>query len=170
MTAALPLAYRWDGEHMTPIGRFAKEADASFVIGEVYRMAEVQSRSQASHAHEFAWIHQAWLNLPADIADQYPTENHLRKRALIQGGFYHEMIVDAGSNAAAIRVARGFRQHDDFCMAMISGSYVAVRTAKSQSRKAMGNEEFQASKSAIIEIISALIGVSAVELQHARAT
>lgn len=167
MTA--PITYQWDGEAMVPLARLAKRCDEQFVIGETYALVEHQERSGATHNHEFAWLKEAWLNLPENIAVDYPSTEHLRKRALIDAGFYHEMAVDAGSNAAAIRVARGFMKQDEFCLAVIEGPIVAVRTAKSQSRRAMSRQEFQASKTAIMEVIAGMLGASPADLQRAEA-
>jgi hypothetical protein len=109
----LPLRYEGDGEFRVPSPHWGKRADAEYVVGEVYRMAEENQRSTATHNHEFAWVHDAWQNLPENLAPLYPSSEHLRKRALIDCGFYDEQIVDAGSNAAALRVAAAFRARDD---------------------------------------------------------
>src|SRR5687768_6050198 len=124
--SAAPLPFRWLGDGFTPLRPAA--ADKAFVIGQVYYLVEHQDRSWASHAHEFAWLHDAWLNLPEDLAEQFPTSEHLRKRALIEAGFYNEMLVDAGTNAAEVRVAHGFRSMDEFAHVVVRGSFVAVRT------------------------------------------
>lgn len=121
-------------------------------------MSEIQERSLATHNHGFAFIAEGWRNLPERLADEFPSPEALRKRCLIDAGFYNEMIVDAGTNAAAIRVAAAFRKQDEFAVCVIRGPIVAVRTAKSQSRRAMSPKEFQASKQAILEIIEAMIG------------
>lgn len=155
---APPLAFEWTGEAMVP--RAPRLADKFFVVGEVYRLAVHEERSIATHNHEFVWLHEAWKNLPESLAESYPSPEHLRKRALIDAGFFDEQIVDAGSNAAAIRVAGAFRSREEFALVIVRGPLVAIRTAKSQSRRAMGRAEFQRSKDAIIETVSALIGVT----------
>jgi hypothetical protein len=160
MSAPLPFVCDWDGESFTPIGRSAKECDANFVIGMRYRLSQWQDRSQATHNHEFAFVAEAWRQLPEDLADEYPSAEHLRKRALIQAGYFDEMVIDAGSNAAALRVATALRAIDDFALVIVRGHFVVRRTAKSQSRRAMSPKDFQDSKSKIMEIVSALIGVS----------
>jgi len=166
MTDCPPLLCEWTGEAFAPLGpRAQKTANEHFVVGERYRIAEHQERSNASHSHEFAWLHEAWKNLPERFADMFPSSEHLRKRALIEAGFYNEMVIDAGTKAAAIRVAAGFRSHDEFCVAVVSGPIVAVRTAKSQSRRAMDKAEFARSKQAIMEIVSDMLGVDADTLQ-----
>jgi hypothetical protein len=47
---------------MVPHRRFQTECDRSFVVGEEYRLAVQEHRSQASHSHYFAAIHLAWMN------------------------------------------------------------------------------------------------------------
>jgi hypothetical protein len=158
MTADRPQAFFWDGEAMKP--RSPKLADKAYCVGEVYWLVPHEERSTATHNHEFAWLKDAWLNLPEDLAEQIPTTEHLRKRALIDAGFYNETITDAGSNAAALRVASTMRSLDEFALVIVRGPLVVMRRAKSQSRRAMGKQEFQDSKTAIIETISAMIGIT----------
>lgn len=162
-----PIAFTYDGEALIP--RIPRLADKHYVVGETYMMAPWEDRSAATHKHEFAWLHDAWQNLPEDIAVNFPTEDHLRKRALIDAGYYDEKIVDAGSKAAALRVAAFVRAMDDFALVFVRDHFVIQRTAKSQSRRAMKRKEFQASKTAIMEIISNMIGVTPEQLQRARA-
>lgn len=161
-----PITFRWDGEAMAPLPRHAAECDRTFVVGQAYRLAEYQDRSLATHNHEFAWLNEAWKNLPESLADLYPTAEHLRKRALIDAGFYDEVIVDAGTQAAAIRVASAFRTREEFSLVITRGPAVVLRTAKSQSRRSMNRAEFQASKIAIMDVISAMVGVSSEDLSR----
>lgn len=162
MTPDRPQGFTWDGEAMIP--RSPRLADKAYTVGEAYLLVPHEERSSASHSHEFAWLKDAWLNLPEALADQFPTPMHLRKRALIDGGFYDETIVDAGTNAAALRVASTFRSREEFSLVIVRGPAVVIRTAKSQSRRSMNKQEFQASKDAILEIVSAMIGVKPAEL------
>lgn len=161
-----PLLCEWTGDSFRPLGRYASKADRQLVVGERYKITEWSDRSDATHRHEFAWLREAWQNLPESIADLYPSPEHLRKRALIQAGYFNEMVIDAGSNAAAIRVSRGFMAHDEFCVAVVRGTVVAVRTAKSQSRRSMDRKEFQASKTAIMEVVAQMIGVLPADLER----
>lgn len=168
MSDAPPLLFTWTGDGFQPFGKNAQAvADKYFVIGERYRLVEYRERSTSTHNHHFAWLAEAWQSLPEHLADLYPSAEHLRKRALIEAGYYHEQVIDAGSNAAAIRVARGFRAHDEFVHTVIRGGVVAVRTAKSQSRRAMNREEFQRSKTAIMDVIAGMIGVARETLARA---
>lgn len=131
-----------------------------FEGGRDYLLADVEHRSDVSHKHEFAWLKTAWESLPEDLADLFPTPEHLRKRALIDAGFYSETIIDAGTNAAALRVASHLRTKDEFAAVVVRGPVVVERIAKSQSRRAMDKTEFQQSKQAVLEIVAAMIGVA----------
>lgn len=158
MTAA-PILFQWSGEAMVPHPRFRRECDASFVVGENYRLVEWNERSTASHNHEFAFVAEAWNQLPEHLASEFPSPEHLRKRALIDAGYYNQQEVDAGSNAAAIRVARFIAAMEEYSVVVVRGPIVVVRQPKSQSRRAMGKEEFQQSKQAVLETVANMIGV-----------
>lgn len=162
MTPDRPQGFKWDGEAMIP--RSSRLAGKAYTVGETYLLVAHEERSSATHNHEFAWLKDAWLNLPEALADQFPTQEHLRKRALIDAGFYAETIIDAGTNAAALRVASAFRSREEFSLVIVRGPVVVIRTAKSQSRRSMKKQEFQASKEAILEVVSGMIGVNPAQL------
>lgn len=163
--APVLLQYQGEGE-FRPARRFwAERCDKQFVIGEEYRMAPVEERSDVSHRHEFAWLREAWKQIPESVADLYPTPEHLRKRALIQAGWYNEEAIDAGTNAAALRVAATFRKREEFSLVIVRGPAVLIRTAKSQSRRAMQKDEFQRSKTAMMEVVAEMIEVDPATLQ-----
>lgn len=152
-----PTLFTWDGCVMVP--RSLKLAQSRFTVAGDYLLAEVQDRSVKSHDHEFAWLAEAWKSLPEHMADPYPTADHLRKRALVQAGFYDETITDAGSNAAALRMAATIRAREEFALVFVRGAFVIIRDPKSQARGAMDREEFQRSKTAIMEIVAEMLGV-----------
>jgi len=147
-----------------------KAADKVYVIGQRYWLEEVSDRSWISHQHQFAWLAEAWRNLPESLADLYPTPEHLRKRALIQAGFYRETIIDAGSNAAALRMAAFARAEDEFAAVIVRGPLVVVRKAMSQrmhGHDRMTKEEFQRSKDAVLGVVADMIGIAPEELRGA---
>jgi hypothetical protein len=166
-TAPLPLWFSWNGEAMVPLN--PRAADRIYVVGQRYNLEHREDRSATSHNHEFWWLHEAWLNLPENLADLYPTPEHLRKCAMIDTGWYDEEIIDCSTNAAALRVASSFRRRDDFALVIVRGPLVSIRTAKSQSRRAMTKGQFQASKSALMDCIAALIGTTREALERERA-
>lgn len=164
--SAPPIPMQWTGDALVPLPRFAREADRHYTMGEVTLVAPVEERSEVSHRHEFAWIKSAWMSLPENLADDFPTSEHLRKRALVATGFYDEQIIDAGTQAAALRVAMGVRSFpgEDFSHVVTRGGLVVIRRPKSQSRRAMDKDEWQASKTAILEWVAALIEVTPEQL------
>ena len=158
----------WNGEAMIPAR--PKAADKAFVIGRRYWLDEVSERSWASHQQQFAWIAEAWANLPDAIAETFPTSEHLRKAALIATGWRRETIIDAGNATAALRVAAYARGEDEFAHVVTRGPTVIVHKARSQRMHGldrMDKGEFQASKDAILGWISELIGVTPERLRGA---
>ena len=117
----LPFIFTADGS-FRPATPFAAELCVRrYAAGAKYLLVEHQERSLLSHNQQFAWIDEAWRQLPEKLADLYPTPEHLRKRALIEAGFYHEEAIDCGTKAAALRVAAYLRKHDDFAHLILRG-------------------------------------------------
>lgn len=153
---------------MFPLASLTRRCDELFVVGERYRMEEVNERSQSSHAHEFAWLAEAWRNLPEQYAQEpwAQSPEHLRKYALIRTGFCHTDTFACGSHAEAMRWAPRLRSDDEYCIVSVEGMVVHRFRAMSQSKRAMGAKKFQESKQAILEFVSSLLGVSAANLQQ----
>jgi hypothetical protein len=159
----MPLLFRFEGE-----GRFgpaspyhARKADEHYVIGELYPLEESYGRSQASHGHQFAWLHEAWMSLPERFKAEpwAQTSEHLRKYALIRTGYCDTTTFACGSRAEAERWAKNLRPFDEYSIVAIEGTTVQRFTAQSQSMRAMGGKRFNASKAAILDFIAGLIGV-----------
>ncbi len=164
MTA--PFAYRWTGDSFEPLVHFRKRCDEVFAIGEVHWLVPHEARSPQSHKHAFAWIRNAWALLPEEIAPLYPTPEHFRKKAMIEAGFFSEEIIDAGTVGAATRVAAYVAAKDQFQYVLVQGRFVIIRTAESQSYSSMKNARFQETKSAIMQVIADLIGITPEQLER----
>lgn len=164
----LPIIYTWNGEVMTPLPRF-QSACQEFEVGGHYRLASFEERSTASHGHYFASVHEAYVNLPEDIAGDFASAEHLRKWALIKAGYRDERSIVASSKAEALRIASYIRPMDEFAIVVVREATVTQYIAKSQSMRAMGKVEFQASKDAVFEVLAKLIGTDVSELQGANA-
>ena len=168
----MPLSYRWSGDSFEVLPRHQKQADKEFVVGEIYRLEQVHERSTATHNHEFAWLADAWKNLP-ERYDHEPwaqSPEHLRKYGLIMCKFCTTETFPCGSNAEALRWAARLRADDEYCIISVSGTVVHRFRAESQSKRAMGAKRFQASKSALMEFVSGLIGTTTTELANAELT
>lgn len=158
-SAPIPLRYEGNGDFRVMSNYWMARADKDFVIGETYKMVEHHERSTASHNHYFASIKNGFDNLPEQLLETYPTTEHLRKKALIWKGYRDERTIVAASGAEAQRIAAFVKPMDDFAVVTVKDAVVRVWTAKSQAAKAMGNREFQQSKSDVLEFIDDLLGV-----------
>ena len=157
---AMPIKFHWDGDAMVPDGKYwARQADEQFVVGQRYRLVEENERSNASHAHEFAFLTEAWNSLPDELYAQYPNSEVLRKHGLIAKGFCTMVQHVCKSEAEAQRLAAILKPYDAYAVVVARGTVVTVYTAVSQSRRAMGAAQFQQSKSALIEFVGDLLGV-----------
>lgn len=152
-----PTDFQWDGDGMVP--KHPRVADRQYVVGEIYRLVPEESRSAASHNHQFAEIEEAWRNLPETLAMEFPTSTHLRKFALIKAGYCDKQSIVCSSKAEAVRVAAFIKPIDAYAVVDVSGTVVTRYTAQSQSRRAMGAKVFQESKTAVLDIVSAMVGV-----------
>lgn len=162
-----PIRCRWDGEAFIPERRFARICDNRFIIGELYPLVVEEERSQATHNHYFAAVHDAWVNLPDDMAERWPTAEHLRKWALIKAGYRDERTVPCATAAEAQRVRALVKGLDDYAVVLVHENVVSVFTAKTQSTKAMKKAEFQESKQKVLDVLAELIGVRTRELERA---
>lgn len=158
--SSAPIQFQWNGEAMVPASRFwARKADEEYVVGEGYKMVEHHDRSSNSHRHFFATVADAHGNLPDELLEQYPSPEHLRKRALVFKGYRDERTIVCASASEAQRVAAFIKPMDDFAVVTVRDAVVRVWTAKSQSTKAMGAKDFQRSKQDVLDFIDDLLGV-----------
>ena len=132
-----------------------------------------RGRSENSHRHQFAWLNEAWLNLPEHLrfTPWAETAETMRKHALIATGYHQTVVLDCGANATAQRVkaalvAAEWRAHG-YAIGQVRGPVVRIWTPESQSIRAMGGDRFQASKAAILEWIAGKLGVPPEELRRA---
>ncbi len=169
MTMPAPLTFRYEGEgHFAPASVYwAKRADLAYVVGETYRLAPHEERSQASHSHYFAVIAAAHASLPDDMLAEYPTPEHLRKKMLVKCGYADERSIVCASKAEAQRVAAFVKPLDEYAVVIVRESVVRVYTAQSQSTAAMGKAAFQESKTKVLDAIDDLLGVERGETARA---
>jgi hypothetical protein len=156
-----PLTYRWDGEAMRPLPRQAKEADLRFVIGELYELDEARQRSHKSHCHQFAFLTEAWRNLPHryDNEPWAQSAETLRKHALIISKFCTVEAFACATRAEAERWARVLRTGEEYCIVTIDGNTIHRFRAESQSRRSMGARRFQESKQSLMNFLDDLLKV-----------
>ena len=165
MTTGRVIECCWSEGVLRPISPFwARLAEKEYVEGEVYRLVDEPERSHKSHSHFFAAVTEAWRNMPEEMLERWPTAEHLRKYALIKSGYADTQTLVCASAAEAQRVAAFVRPTDEFSIVLAVECTVTRFTAKSQSKRAMGARDFQDSKEAVLQFLSALIGIRKQEL------
>lgn len=162
-----PTAFTWDAEACVMSPKWPRLAASRFEGGRDYLLAPLDVTSEKSRRHEFAWLRTAWLNLPEDLAAAFPSVDHLRKHALIVAGFCNTTDYVCGSRAEAVRWAENLRREvDAYAVVEVREGVVRVHKARSQAKAAMTGAEFQASKTAILEVVSAMLGVEPATLKR----
>lgn len=162
MTDTLPMRYEGDG-----VFRCLHPKRVKVATGEVHGWQMAEHRSKSSHDHFFACVNEAWKSLPEDMADDFPSPEHLRKWSLIKAGFCSETRVVCANNGEAMTLATKAKAMDRFSVVAIDGKAVTIWTADSQRRDAMGRQAFQEAKERALHIISELIGTDAAALKEA---
>ncbi len=166
MKDLLPTVYRWNGVAMLPKAESLPLCIRQFTVDEEYRLTVEEERSVASHKHYFAAVHEAWQNLPEHLASHFPTAERLRHWCLVKCGYAAEQNIVLETMRDAERFAEyvaEYRGDDTFVKR--EGNVIKIWTAKSQSTRAMDKDEFQVSKSAVLELLSDMIGTSVTELK-----
>lgn len=156
-----PVTCRWDGEVFRPLA--ASHARRHYAVGEVYKLAPHDERSEASHNSYFAELDNRWSTLPEHLAEEYPSRESLRHKALIRTGFAREQTFVLPTERATHQFAAALISSDEecYCIIDVSGHCVKRWRAQSQSHKAMGRELFERSKWAVLDWIDReLLGVS----------
>lgn len=167
-----PLPYVYEGNGVfRAVGRHAPAVLADALgQGQVVRLVEQEERSEVSHRHEFAWLRTAWQSLPEHLADEYPSAEALRKKALIATGWAIVRDYPCTSRAEAQRLAASLRgEVDEYAVVIVRDDVVRVCRAKSQAKNKMNAADFRASKEAVLGWVSDLLGVEPDQLERARA-
>lgn len=162
MTDVLPMRYEGNG-----MFRCLHPKRVTLDVGTVHGWQMAEHRSKSSHDHFFAVINEAWKSLPEDMADDFPSPEHLRKWALIKAGFCSETRIVCANNSEAMTLATKAKAMDKYSVVAIDGKSVTIWTADSQRRDAMGRQAFQKAKERALHIISNLLGIDAVTLKEA---
>lgn len=162
MSEVLPMRYEGNG-----LFRCLHPKRVKLAVGEVHGWQMAEHRSKASHDHFFACVNEAWKNLPEDLADDFPSPEHLRKWALIKAGFCSETRIVCANNSEAMSLAVKAKTMDKFSLVAIDGKVVMIWTADSQRRDAMGRQVFQDAKDKALHILSQLIGADVAALKEA---
>lgn len=173
MTSRLyPISYNWDAEAGAMVVKVndALLARRQFRHGSEYRLAVREDRSDKSQAFYFATLKDIHDNLDDAHRAEYPTVEHLRKRALIKLGYRHVADFPCESEAEAKKMERRLQQFfkgdDEYAVIIRSGDVVRKMVAMSQSRDAMDRETFEESKRQVLDLASSLVGATRKEAER----
>ncbi len=162
-----PVVFVWTADgRMAPLPRFRKQCDSQFVVGEEYPLTILEARSRATHNHYFAWLGEAWKNLPEDIASDFPSAEHLRKTALCKTGWATQKNFVCESRDHAMQLAAFVRSVDTFAVITVRENIVRIYEAVSQSAAAMGAEPFKQSKNDVLNWVATLLDVKPAQLRR----
>lgn len=182
----LPVVFDWrelrdeDGElflAMVPQERYRRVALRQFAAGEEYPLVVLEARSRRSHNAYFAQLGELFDSLPEDRAlivdrvalkipippDGWINEDHFRKWCLCETNWCDVEEFDYASAAEARRGAIWYRKQDAFASITVRGVHVTIRTPLSQSAAAMQKQAFEDSKRDVLDLASAMVGVTRTE-------
>lgn len=157
----IPLIYQGAG-HWRAEGYHARRCDKAFGLGEEVMFELIEDRSPNSHRHYFARIRELWKTLPEWLATDFPDPNSLRKRALIDAGYFTQMKLACKSEQEAIERMTFLQDIEEYLLCSIEPIYggdwvLTVRRAISQSMRLMKKKRFEQSKNDVLDTIERLI-------------
>lgn len=155
----------WTGDTLTPLRVSTKLANEKLIVGGRYVAELHEPRSEASERHYFAVLKELWLNLPEGNEIRFPDPETLRKYALVATGHCTVNQYVATTKAEAARLCASLeKEAPQYSVVSLNNLVVTVARPLSQSRKAMGKEQFQKSKDDVLGWVGNLVGVSAPRL------
>lgn len=165
----MQFAAMFDGKSLIPTRGFAKQVADRLGAGEIVTLEIVEERSAASHRHYFAALNAGWQSLPEGAAAQFPTAEHLRKYLLIKCGYANSQTHACASRVEALRTAKIAAGLAEYSIVTTNDATVTIWTAKSQSVRAMGKEDFTKSKQAVLDALDDMLGAARGATQKAAA-
>lgn len=150
----------FDGRAFIPTSEFhSRRARENFAEGEVVLMQAENARSMRSHRHYFAALHDLWNTLPERFALEpwAQSTEHFRRWLLIRAGYSETQTYHCETKAEAGRLAAALRPLAEFSIIVARGQVVLRFMAKSQSVKAMGADDFQRSKDAVLSLAEIVV-------------
>lgn len=157
----IPLIYMGDGDFRASSPYHVRRCNQLYGQGELITVEAIAERSMASHRQYFAELNDLWETLPETLAGDFQSADHLRKYALIKSGYCKQSRLVLPTHEEAQEAALMVNELDSYALCEVTGCTLAVWVARSQSLKAMGREEFEASKIAVLDVIRKMIGPNA---------
>lgn len=159
-----PCCFLWDGRAMIPLDRFRALANRQYHAGTEYVLIDHKGRSEESHRHYFACIRKGWESLPGKYDGKFPSPEALRKRCLVWEGYADQTDHVCEDDEAAAKMITLIRKLDPYAVMTRSGNVLTIWVAQSQDHASMGHEEFQVSKTKVLERIANMCGITLKQL------
>lgn len=166
-----PVAYVWDGSsNMVVLDRFRALARRQYYAGGEYVLVPYKQRSKESHDHYFACIKKGFDNLPEKWTyhkngkRRFDSPMHLRKWCLVKEGYADQTDVVCTTEEQAAGLVTAVRKMDPYAVMQWDGKIMSIWNAQSQDHASMGHDEFQLSKTRVLERIADMIGISLAQL------
>lgn len=156
--APFPLLWR-DGAFWPATPYQATRCAEHFEIGGKYALIEYQPRNMPRHAALFAQLDEVWEQLPEGMADDFPTQDHLRAFALIKTGWHDRTSYILKDADEALKLAGDLRRRSQFSLVVVSGATVDFYEPKSQAVRAMKDPEFVKSMNDVLDYAANLVGI-----------
>jgi hypothetical protein len=163
-----PIICVWDGQHMIPLPRFDRLCAAQFEINEEVPLMVVENRSLASHNAYFAQLHECYLNLTEEYAQEFDSEEHLRAWCLCMEGFCTQTRYELNTAADARVLREVLKTQDKATIVKINGPVVIVYTPESQAMygpNRMLKARFEESKAAVLARAASMARTTPAELK-----
>lgn len=160
-----PIVFVRVDNHMVPLPRFQRLFDEMYAINEEYPLLPMEERTQASHNHFFAALHEGYLNLAEEFAQEFDSETHLRHWCLCKAGYCtkDKWVMNTAEDARKLRDA--LKSKDRSTIISVKDNIATVYTPMSQSRPAMKKQEFEDSKLAVLELVASMARTTVTELK-----
>lgn len=152
-----PLEYVWQGGAWHPLPYYAKQAQLAFGEGEIARLERIEHRSVASHKAFFAWVQEAYENLPEGYRGRWVSPDDFRHWLLTFTKFCtrHECIMPSKAAANAMKKFLD----GDYHRTVVEGNTFIGYKAMSQSYRSMSARAFQESREAFDTVAAQVLGI-----------
>lgn len=158
------IAFVWDGSAMIPLDRFRGLARRQYRPGTEYALSVWRGRSDISHRHYFACLKQAWLNLPEEWAQEFPSPEYLRKWCLIREGYATHRQFACATPDDVRNAIDMIRDIDPYASIRVRDRVIDAWFAASQDHASMNHEKFQESKDRVFGRVAGMLGITVAEL------
>lgn len=163
-----PVQFIWTDEGvMKPLPRFKTLCDRQYAVGEEYALGPIDNIPSKSRAGFFVDLHNAWSTMQ-EGDNRFPSETHLRKRALIAAGWatHTQTVLDTPKDAQKSKIM--LNRVEEYALVTIGGCVVDVWIAKSIANGQITAEQWRVVKPKALAWIAEQANTTVEDLQNFR--